>query len=294
MIDKSKSELIGKFLDRFSMSTIRSLYGALDKDVYKQIEFAIESYDYVDSIVALKENNIIYKQDYKKGKKDCTLAVLVPEELVAAISDVFMGGKGEGAYNGSLTELEINATFNLLNTIFKDITHVYNKICEQEIVFQPTPILLDKSSKEYNETFNTLKCDFIVNYVLRFNNEREYRIKGLLNYSELKHTLTRLGLLRGEISTKKRRNLEAVNIDVIADLEIDLVAELGNTQIPMKCALELSQGSLVELNTFENSLIKVFAKGIEVAEAQIVVVGDTLGLRLTKLIPPEERIKRIR
>lgn len=290
MIDKNKSEIINKFLDRFSISTVRSLYAALDKDVYKQIELNIESYDFVEDIGSKKENNIIYKQNYKKGKKDCVLAVLVPEELVASISDVFMGGKGEDVYKGSLTELEINATFNLLNTIFKGIIHIYNRICEQEIVFESSPILFDKSSKDYDKTFTSLNSDFVVNYSLRFNNVKDYKIKLLLSFSELKHTLTRLGLLKWEFQ-KTRRNLEAVNIDVISDLEIDLSAELGTAQLPMKCALELSKGSLIELNSFEGSHVKVYAKGAEIAEAQVVVVGENLGLRLIKLISPEERIR---
>lgn len=290
MIDKNKSEIINKFLDRFSISTVRSLYAALDKDVYKQIELNISSYDFVEDVESTKENNIVYIQNYKKGKKDCVLAVLVPEELVASISDVFMGGKGEGAYKGSLTELEINATFNLLNTIFKGIIHIYNRICEQEISFESSPIFLDKSSKDYDKAFASLNSDFLVNYSLRFNNEKEYKIKLLLDFSELKHTLTRLGLLRWEFQ-KTRRNLESVDIDVISDLEINLSAELGTAKLPIKCALELSKGSLIELDSFEDSYVKVYAKDTEVAQAQIVVVGDNLGLRLTKLIDPEEKIR---
>lgn len=293
MIDKSKSDAINKFLNRFTNTARSVLYSALDKDVYKKIEFIISSSDYIEDLDALKENNVIFHQTYVKGKKNLALAVLIPERLVSSISDVFMGGKGDAEYSGNLTELELNATYNLLNTIFPQISTVYNELCEHEISFDKNSVLLDKSSGDYDKTFANLQCDFIVHYILRFNNSTEYQIKALLNFAELKHTLTRLGVFNSETAVTKR-NLDAVNIDVIADLEIDLTAELGTAQIPMKCALELSQGSLVELDTFENSHIKVFARGIEVAEAQVVVVGDNLGLRLTKLISPEERIKRIK
>lgn len=293
MIDKIKSEAITKFLNRFTNTATRVLYGALDKDVYKKIEFIISSSEYIEDLNELKENNVIYHQTYTKNKKNIALAVLIPEKLVSSIADVFMGGKGDADYSGSLTELELNATYNLLNTVFPEIEALYNKLCEHEITFDNNSVLLDKSSSEYNNLIANLQCDFIVNYVLKFNNSREYHIKALLNFAELNRTLARMGVFNMEAPVQKR-NLDAVNIDVIADLEINLTAELGSTELPMKCALELSQGSLIELNTYENSNIKVFSKGVEVAEAQIVVVGDNLGLRLTKLISPEERCKSIK
>ena len=55
--------------------------------------------------------------------------------------------------------------------------------------------------------------------------------------------------------------------------------------------LGLVSGSIIELDTYDNADIKVFANGLEVAKAQVVVVDDHFGIKITKLISPEERYK---
>lgn len=290
MSNNNKTELIDKFFERFSNSTIKSLNNTLDREIYKKIEFETTSYEDITDKNSLKENNAIYKCDYTKATKEHSLAVLLPEELIAFISDILMGGTGENTYKGSLSELEINAAFNLIKTIFTNITTVYNKLCEKEIEFSSKPLLLTKSSAKYDQLFNSSDLDFLVNYTLTINNTQEFKLKLLLDSKELKQTLSRLNGLFQTDAPIRHKILDSMNIDAISDLQVDLTAELGIAEIPMKCALELTKGSMIELDTFVDSNIKVFAEGIEIAEAQVVVIGENLGLRIIKLIPPEERV----
>ncbi len=293
MIDSSTTKAMDKFLGRFNNAVTRELYSKLDKDVCKKIEFSINSYSDITSFDSLKQGNSIYYVEYTKAKIPGSLAVLIPDTLIAFISDVLMGGSGEGSYKGVLSELELNATFDLLNNIFAEIEQKYNELCEDEIKFGGKPVLYSTDSQDYDGIFKTLTADMAVNSSLLFNGKTEFSLITLLNYGIITQTVAKLGLLKIE-EPKKKFILDAMNVEILSDIDIDIVAELGRTRIPMKQALELTNGSMLELDSFEDSDIKIFAKGIEVAEAQIVVVGDKLGLRLTRLIPPEERHKKLK
>lgn len=84
-------------------------------------------------------------------------------------------------------------------------------------------------------------------------------------------------------------NENVSNIERLADVDINIIAELGKAQVPMKYALELSEGSIIELDTLNDSDIKVYANGVEFALAQVVALEDNFGLKITKIISPEER-----
>lgn len=79
------------------------------------------------------------------------------------------------------------------------------------------------------------------------------------------------------------------NIDCLSDVDINIVAQLGKAQVPMKYALELNEGSIIELDTLNEADIKVYANGVEFAHAQVVALEENFGLRITKIISPEQR-----
>lgn len=287
----ASSDIINKFFDKFSNSIVKTIVSSLDKDSYKKIELAFESYDSITELDNKKtEDCILYDINYTKVGKELPFAVLVPEEFIVLISDLLMGGTGDKTYKGQLSELEVNAAIDLLKNIFKNVVVIYNKLCEKEIEFTQKPVFLTKTEKGYNEFFKDIPCDFFIVYNLKIDSDKSFKIYLLLDEKELKKTLSRLGgLFKQNEPVKKNLSLDSMNVDAVADLEIDIQAQLGKTQIPFKYALELAQGSMIELDTIENSDIKVFANGVEIAYAEIVAVGDQLGLRIKKLIPINER-----
>ena len=99
-----------------------------------------------------------------------------------------------------------------------------------------------------------------------------------------------LGLYRSN-SAAKKESISKMDIDRLADVKINITAELGRARVPIKYALELVRGSLIELDTLNNADIKVFANGIEFARAQIVAVEEDFGLKITQVISPEERLE---
>jgi flagellar motor switch protein FliN/FliY len=86
----------------------------------------------------------------------------------------------------------------------------------------------------------------------------------------------------------------AVNdINMILDIPVQLTVELGRTRIPIKHILQLAQGSVVELETMAGEPMDVLVNGYLIAQGEVVVVNDKFGIRLTDIVTPSERLRRL-
>lgn len=83
-------------------------------------------------------------------------------------------------------------------------------------------------------------------------------------------------------------------LDVILDIPVTLSMEVGSTEISIRNLLQLSQGSVVELDRVAGEPLDVLVNGTLIAHGEVVVVNDRYGIRLTDVISPQERIKRLR
>ena len=86
---------------------------------------------------------------------------------------------------------------------------------------------------------------------------------------------------------------EARDIDMILDIPVQLSVELGRTKLPIKNLLQLAQGSVVELDGLAGEPMNVFVNGCLIAQGEVVVVNDRFGIRLTDVITPSERIRKL-
>lgn len=82
-------------------------------------------------------------------------------------------------------------------------------------------------------------------------------------------------------------------IDLILDIPVQLTVELGRTKIPIKNILQLAQGSVVELDGLAGEPMDVLVNGCLIAQGEVVVVNEKFGIRLTDIITPSERIRRL-
>lgn len=86
----------------------------------------------------------------------------------------------------------------------------------------------------------------------------------------------------------------AVNdINMILDIPVQLTVELGRTKIPIKHILQLAQGSVVELEALAGEPMDVLVNGYLIAQGEVVVVNDKFGIRLTDIVTPSERMRRL-
>lgn len=86
---------------------------------------------------------------------------------------------------------------------------------------------------------------------------------------------------------------EEVNLDVILDVPVVISMEIGRTNISIRNLLQLNQGSVVELERFAGEPLDVLVNGMLIAHGEVVVINDKFGIRLTDVISPSERVKRL-
>ena len=84
------------------------------------------------------------------------------------------------------------------------------------------------------------------------------------------------------------------NLDVILDIPVTISMEVGNTEITIRNLLQLNQGSVVELDRLAGEPLDVKVNGTLIAHGEVVVVNEKFGIRLTDVISPTERIKKLR
>ncbi|MDP1693168.1 MAG: flagellar motor switch protein FliN [Burkholderiaceae bacterium] len=83
------------------------------------------------------------------------------------------------------------------------------------------------------------------------------------------------------------------DLNLILDIPVQLTVELGRTRIPIKHILQLAQGSVVELETLAGEPMDVLVNGYLIAQGEVVVVNDKFGIRLTDIVTPSERMRRL-
>jgi flagellar motor switch protein FliN/FliY len=74
---------------------------------------------------------------------------------------------------------------------------------------------------------------------------------------------------------------------------VQLTVELGRTKLPIRNLLQLAQGSVVELDGLAGEPMDVLVNGCLIAQGEVVVVNEKFGIRLTDVITPSERMKRL-
>jgi flagellar motor switch protein FliN/FliY len=83
------------------------------------------------------------------------------------------------------------------------------------------------------------------------------------------------------------------DIDLILDIPVHMTVELGRTKLPIRNILQLAQGSVVELDGLAGEPMDVLVNGCLIAQGEVVVVNDKFGIRLTDIITPSERIRKL-
>ena len=83
------------------------------------------------------------------------------------------------------------------------------------------------------------------------------------------------------------------DLNMILDIPVQLTVELGRTRIPIKNILQLAQGSVVELDALAGEPMDVLVNGYLIAQGEVVVVNDKFGIRLTDIVTPSERMRRL-
>jgi len=84
-----------------------------------------------------------------------------------------------------------------------------------------------------------------------------------------------------------------LKLDVILDVPVTVSMEIGRTRINIRNLLQLNQGSVIELDRFAGEPMDVLVNGTLIAHGEVVVVNEKFGIRLTDVISPSERVKKL-
>lgn len=94
-------------------------------------------------------------------------------------------------------------------------------------------------------------------------------------------------------NSKSMQGNENQNLDLVLDVGLKLTVELGRANLPIKKVLELTRGSVIELDKVAGEPVDLLANGKLIAKGEVVVIEDNFGLRITHIISPADRLKNL-
>jgi len=83
------------------------------------------------------------------------------------------------------------------------------------------------------------------------------------------------------------------DIDLILDIPVQLTVELGRTRVPIRQVLSMAQGTVIELDGLAGEPMDLMVNGCLIAQGEVVVVNEKYGIRITDIVTPAERVRRL-
>ncbi|QDK46794.1 flagellar motor switch protein FliN [Bdellovibrio sp. ZAP7] len=106
------------------------------------------------------------------------------------------------------------------------------------------------------------------------------------------------GMASESAAPKKETNSNSIvkdrNLNLILDIPLKVTVELGRTKMPVSELLNLTQGSVIELNKLAGEPMEVYVNDKLIARGEAVVVNEKFGVRLTDIISPAERVEQLK
>lgn len=89
------------------------------------------------------------------------------------------------------------------------------------------------------------------------------------------------------------KSIRGKDLEFILDIPLEVTAELGKTKMLINDLLRLGQGSIIELEKLAGEPVEILVNGRLIAKGEVVVVNDKFGVRLSDIVSPSERVKRL-
>lgn len=96
-----------------------------------------------------------------------------------------------------------------------------------------------------------------------------------------------------ELQPEATTSVSPERLELILDIPVHLTVELGRTKLTIRNLVQLAQGSIVELDRLAGEPLDVLVNGCLIAQGEVVVVNDKFGIRLTDIVTPSERMRRL-
>lgn len=97
-----------------------------------------------------------------------------------------------------------------------------------------------------------------------------------------------------ELASERGDSKNKVDLDVLMDIPVTLQLEIGRAKVSIRNLLSYTQGSVVEMDRLAGEPLDLLVNGTLIAHGEVVVINDKFGVRLTDVISPQERIKKLK
>ncbi|MDO5575782.1 MAG: flagellar motor switch protein FliN [Fibrobacter sp.] len=239
--------------------------------------------------------------------------IVIPKKDVAVLSDLMMMGDGTAEYNDdhkdAISELfnqVMGAVTNALGVQFSviissgaiDVSEFDSSNLPFDIDLMTMSIISLESTDGLKSNLALFVPSVFCEQVFQNTSSDSSAADSFqLNSSELddlsKITAFDAGNNEYESPSLNSSDSSHENIDMLLDIELDVSIELGRSKQSIKRILELSPGSIVELDRMAGEPVDLLVNNKVVAKGEVVVIDESFGIRIVSLISPEERIKSL-
>jgi len=247
------------------------------------------------------------------GRKEFSVQVAIPQEVVASFSDLMMLGTGDAEYvaeehNDAMQEMFNQALGSLTTELDSEDIQAQGSVSEVVVSDMEVHAEFLDGSKMAEHKFDLLgKSRYIM---LLFDSTAMSAIDLLFNVSnDSAPFFSTAGAMQAkqndqgpvsasrasfaEIQEVRPSSTKGTNIDILLDINLPISVELGRKDMRIKEILELGQGSVVELNKLAGDLVDLMINGKKFAVGEVMVVDENYAVRVVNLISREERIRTL-
>lgn len=314
IMKKTEKELIKIFSESFVLAT-KDLSSVINQD----IDIIFDNVSLVSTPNELGEildNIFLLKNTFQLGET----YTLFPVSLASPLGDLIMKGEFENSTN--MSELKQSAVKELFSQANERYSAEISKRLYQNYTFKTDSSLYISSVQEAKIIIDALSQGaIIINYKLDLGKVSKNIIKQIIPIQLFKQ-MEQFVIPELEEDSNQHINIEMPssgepaimvqpvqfpsfddqtsmqleenkNFDLLLDIKLKLTVELGRAELPIKRVLELTRGSIVELDKIAGEPVELFANGKLIARGEVVVIEDNFGLRITNIISPDDRIKNL-
>lgn len=314
-MNKIEKDLIRVLSDSFITSS-KKLNTLLNSEV--EILFdSVNIIEDIDSVSEMFDKVVVMQNTFKLGE----LYTNLPSSCASPLAELMMSGEVEGG-NNEMGDLKEKA----ITEIFSQLMEGYSEELSREL-YQNFSVKVAKTvyAKDFEKSKSlmpaVLKGAVVITYRVNFTRVAKDVIRQVIPIELFQQMLE---LIKPDLDTDEElikmqepnfdednsimvqpvqfptfdnqtsMQLEGnKNFNLLLDIKLKLTVELGRAELPIKRVLELTRGSIIELDKIAGEPVELFANGKLVARGEVVVIEDNFGLRITNIISPDERIKNL-
>ncbi|NSW77061.1 MAG: flagellar motor switch phosphatase FliY, partial [Candidatus Atribacteria bacterium] len=327
-----EKDVIGELGNISMASAATALSGLLRKRVEITVP-EVELVNLEEAETLFPERHLLVKVVYREGFEGDNV-LLVKEEDARIMVNLMMGGDGKEGLPETLGELEASAIGEAMNqmmgsasTAMSEFLNLRISISPPEVFFEEVERLEEEWLQKQEKYVVKVMCRLVVEDVVD-----SYMIQLLPLYfvreitsallppsieelpeekSEEEEEKVPVSRVEKDQEEKPRKKVEArpvefaefrkkeepssqVNLELLLDVTLPLVVELGRVRLSIQEILELGPGSIVELDKLAGEPADLYVNDVLFARGEVVVIEENFGIRITEIVNPEERIKSLK